>query len=226
MIKSMLGTKVGMTQVFDDQGNIVPVTVISAGPCTVTAVLTKEKNGYTAVQLGFGAVKEKSLRLPFAGQFKKNNIAPKKYLREFRMADVTGLEVGQEIKIDIFKSGDFVDVSGVSIGHGFAGAVKRHGFAGGPASHGQSDRQRAVGSIGDQGHQHVTKGHRMPGHLGHELVTIQKLKVFSVDASKNVLLLRGAVPGPKKSLVVINNTVKKIKPPQVKKATDKKKGKK
>ncbi|OGS17245.1 MAG: 50S ribosomal protein L3 [Elusimicrobia bacterium RIFOXYA2_FULL_50_26] len=226
MLKSILGTKVGMTQIFDDRGNIVPVTVIAAGPCTVTAVLTKDKNGYTAVQLGFGDIKEKAVSKPLAGQFKKNNIAVRRYLREFRATSVDGLTVGQEIKVDVFKPGDYVDISGTSIGHGFAGAVKRHGFAGGPSTHGQSDRQRAVGSIGDQGHQHVTKGHRMPGHLGCELVTIQRLRVVTVDAEKNIMLIEGAVPGVKKGLLAIANTVKKVKAPQVKAAPDKKKAKK
>src|SRR3989339_1989608 len=225
MLKSILGTKVGMTQIFDDRGNIVPVTVIAAGPCTVTAVLTKDKNGYTAVQLGFGDIKEKAVSKPLAGQFKKNNIAVRRYLREFRATSVDGLTVGQEIKVDVFKPGDYVDISGTSIGHGFAGAVKRHGFKGGPSTHGQSDRQRAVGSIGDQGHQHVTKGHRMPGRLGFETVTVQKLKVIAVEPEKNVILLEGSVPGVKNGLLVVANTLKKVTAHKAAKPADKKKGK-
>ncbi|OGS37132.1 MAG: 50S ribosomal protein L3, partial [Elusimicrobia bacterium RIFOXYB2_FULL_49_7] len=199
----------------------------AAGPCIVTAVKTNEKDGYTAVQLGFGDVKEKSLTKPYVGQFKKNNIVPKKYLREFRLADVAQCQTGQEIKVDLFKAGDYVDVTGTSIGKGFAGAVKRHGFRGGPATHGQSDRQRAVGSLGGQRPQRVIKGHRMPGHLGNETITVQRLRVVAVDLEKNMMLIEGAVPGVKNCLLVIGQTVKRVKAPvaaPVKaKAADKKK---
>jgi large subunit ribosomal protein L3 len=210
MLKSILGSKIGMTQIFD-QCNLVPVTVISAGPCIVTAVRTAEKDGYTAVQVGFGSIKEKSVNKPLAGQFKKANVAPQKFVREFRTGDVSSYQVGQELKVvDIFKPGDFVDVCGVSKGKGFAGVMKRHNFGGGPATHGQSDRQRAPGAIGSQRPQRVLRGLRMAGHLGNENITIQKLKVVAVDPEKNLLMIKGAVPGVKHGLLVIEGTVKKV----------------
>ncbi|MDD3065419.1 MAG: 50S ribosomal protein L3 [Endomicrobiaceae bacterium] len=217
MLKSIIGSKVGMTQVFDEKGKLVPVTVIEAGPCVVTAVKTVENNGYNAVQLGFANVEEKKLNKAQAGLFKKNNIAPKKVLKEIRLSDVSGLTVGQEIKADIFKAGDYVDVTGVSKGKGFAGVIKRHNFGQQPVTRGASDRTRARGSSGSQGPQRVLKGMRMSGRLGQDTVTIQKLLVVSVDAEKNVLLLRGAVPSVKKATLVINNTVKKIPAVVVKK---------
>jgi large subunit ribosomal protein L3 len=222
MLKSMLGNKVGMTQIFDETGNIIPITIISAGPCVVTDIRTKEKNGYTALQLGFGAVKEKSLSNPVKGKFKKIEVAPKKYLREFRINDVSIYKIGQEIKADIFKEGEYVDVTGISKGKGFAGGVKRHNFKGGPQTHGQSDRLRAPGSIGSQGPQHVLKGMRMAGHLGNETVTVQKIKVVKVDSEKNLILINGAIPGVNGNLVVIKKSNKKITVPQV---DHKKKGK-
>jgi large subunit ribosomal protein L3 len=211
MLKSIIGTKVGMTQIFDAKGNIVPVTVVSAGPCLVTEVRTKERDGYTAVQLGFGDVKEKALTKPELGQFKKRNLALKRVLKEFRVADTAGFEVGQELKADIFKEGDYVDVAATSKGKGFAGAVKRHNFRGGPTTHGQSDRLRAPGSSGSQGPQRVLKGSRRPGHMGDELITVQHMRVVSVDPVKNFILLNGSVPGANKGVVVINGTVKKLK---------------
>jgi large subunit ribosomal protein L3 len=217
MLKSIIGSKVGMTQVFDEKGKLVPVTVIEAGPCVVTAVKTVENNGYNAVQLGFANVEEKKLNKAQAGLFKKNNIAPKKVLKEIRLSDVSGLTVGQEIKADIFKAGDYVDVTGVSKGKGFAGVIKRHNFGQQPVTRGASDRTRARGSSGSQGPQRVLKGMRMSGRLGQDTVTVQKLLVVSVDAEKNVLLLRGAVPSVKKATLVINNTVKKIPAVVVKK---------
>lgn len=211
MLTSIIGTKVGMTQVFDDAGQVFPVTVVQAGPCTVTALRTKEKDGYAAVQLGFGNIKQKAVTKPHAGQYKKNNLTPKKYMREFRVIDTSGLAVGQEIKADIFKAGDFVDVTGITKGKGFAGVVKRHGFGGGPVTHGQSDRLRAPGAIGAQGFQRVLPGLRMAGHLGQEYVTIQRLKIISVDADKNVLLIHGAMPGAAKGVLLISRTVKRVK---------------
>jgi len=217
MLKSIIGSKVGMTQVFDEKGRLVPVTVIEAGPCVVTAVKTVENNGYNAVQLGFANVEEKKLNKAQAGLFKKNNIAPKKVLKEIRLDDVSGLTVGQEIKADIFKAGDYVDVTGVSKGKGFAGVIKRHNFGQQPVTRGASDRTRARGSSGSQGPQRVLKGMRMSGRLGQDTVTVQKLLVVNVDAEKNVLLVRGAVPSVKKATLVINNTVKKIPAVVVKK---------
>lgn len=210
MLKSIIGSKIGMTQVFDEKGKLVPVTVIEAGPCVVTAIKTVETDGYNAVQLGFKDVAEKKLTKAQLGHLKKNNIAPKKILREFRLDDVSGLTIGQEIKADIFKAGDYVDVCGISKGKGYAGVIKRHNFGMQPRTRGQSDRMRARGSSGAQGPQKLLKGLRMSGHLGQEYVTIQKLLVVNVDAEKNVLLVRGAVPSVKTGTLVINNTVKRI----------------
>ena len=211
MVKSILGTKVGMTRIFDAQGNIVPVTVILCGPCVVASIHTKEKDGYSALGLGFGDANEKTISKPVAGFFKKNNIPLKKYIREFTVDDTSKYQLGQEIKADVFQVGDYVDVSGVSKGKGFSGGVKRHGFQGGPSSHGQSDRQRAPGSVGAQGFQRVIKGLRMAGHLGNEKVTVQSLEVVAVDSAKNAMLIRGAVPGANKGLVVIEETIKRVK---------------
>jgi large subunit ribosomal protein L3 len=210
MLKSIIGKKVGMTQVFDDKGNLIPVTVVEAGSCVVTGIRTAEKDGYTAVQLGFDNAKEKNLNKSKLGLFKKNNIAPKKVVKEFRVADVAEFSVGQEIKADIFKVGDYVDVSAVTKGKGYAGVIKRHNFGMQPKTHGQSDRTRARGSSGGQGPQKVLKGMRMSGHLGNEFVTIQKLLVVNVDAEKNVLLIKGAVPAVKRGTLFISNTLKKI----------------
>jgi large subunit ribosomal protein L3 len=210
MLKSIIGKKIGMTQVFGDKGNLIPVTVVEAGPCVVTGVRTAEKDGYTAVQLGFDNAKEKNLNKSKLGLFKKNNIAPKKVVKEFRVADVAEFSVGQEIKADIFKAGDYVAVSAVTKGKGYAGVIKRHNFGMQPTTHGQSDRTRARGSSGGQGPQKVLKGMRMSGHLGNEFVTIQKLLVVNVDAEKNVLLIKGAVPAVKTGTLFISNTLKKI----------------
>lgn len=211
MLKSILGIKVGMTRIFDAHGNMVPVSVVSCGPCIVSSLRTKEKDGYSAVALGYGEPKEKTMSKPFAGQFKKNNIALKKYIREFAVDDTSQYQLGQEIKADIFKPGDYIDVSGISKGKGFAGGMKRHGFQGGPATHGQSDRPRSPGSIGAQGFQRVIRGLRMAGHLGSEKVTIQSLEVVSADPVKNLLLIKGAIPGTNKGLVIISETVKRKK---------------
>jgi large subunit ribosomal protein L3 len=211
MLKSIIGTKVGMTQIFDAKGNIVPVTVVAAGPCLVTEVRTKERDGYTAVQLGYGEVKEKALTKPELGQFKKKNIALKRVLKEFRVNDVASFQVGQELKADMFQEGDFVDVTSRSKGKGFAGAVKRHNFRGGPTTHGQSDRLRAPGSSGSQGPQRVLKGSRRPGHMGDEIITVQHMRVVAVDAEKNYILINGSVPGANKGVVVVSQTVKKLK---------------
>jgi large subunit ribosomal protein L3 len=210
MLKSIIGKKIGMTQVFSDKGNLIPVTVVEAGPCVVTGVRTAEKDGYTAVQLGFDNAKEKNLNKAKLGLFKKNNISPKKVVKEFRVADVAEFSVGQEIKADIFKAGDYVDVSAVTKGKGYAGVIKRHNFGMQPTTHGQSDRTRARGSSGGQGPQKVLKGMRMSGHLGNEFVTIQKLLVVNVDPEKNVLLIKGAVPAVKMGTLFISNTLKKI----------------
>jgi large subunit ribosomal protein L3 len=210
MLKSIIGKKVGMTQVFDDKGNLIPVTVVEAGPCVVTGVRTAKKDGYTAVQLGFDNAKAKNLNKSKLELFKKNNITPKKVVKEFRVADVAEFSIGQEIKVDIFKAGDYVDVSAVTKGKGYAGVIKRHNFGMQPKTHGQSDRTRARGSSGGQGPQKVLKGMRMSGHLGNEFVTIQRLPVINVDAEKNVLLIKGAVPAVKTGILFISDTLKKI----------------
>ena len=210
MVKSIIGTKIGMTQIFDKSGNLIPVTMISAGPCTVTAIRTKETNGYTAVQLGYGAVKDKALSKASAGNFKKNKLVAKRMLQEFRVADVSSYTLGQEVKADVFQAGDYVDATAQTKGKGFAGTAKRHGFAGGPSTHGQSDRQRAPGGIGAQGFQRVLPGLRMAGHMGHEYVTIQRLEVIGIDVEKNLILVRGCVPGVNRCIVVLNKTVKKV----------------
>ncbi|MFA6614117.1 MAG: 50S ribosomal protein L3 [Endomicrobiia bacterium] len=223
MLKSIIGAKIGMTQVFDEKGRLVPVTVVEAGPCVVTAIKTVENEGYNAVQLGFCDVEEKKLTLAQLGHLKKNNIAAKRVLREFRLDDVSGLTIGQEIKADIFKAGDYVDVGGISKGKGYAGVIKRHNFGQQPVTRGQSDRTRARGSSGSQGPQRVLKGLKMSGHLGQEYVTIQKLLVVSVDVEKNVILIKGAVPAVKKATLLINNTVKRIPVVQAEKKVTKKK---
>ncbi|MCL2485836.1 MAG: 50S ribosomal protein L3 [Endomicrobia bacterium] len=210
MLKSIIGKKIGMTQVFDDKGNLVPVTVVEAGPCVVTGVRTAEKDGYNAVQLGFDDAQEKKLIKPQIGFFKKNNIAPKKVLREFRVSDIASFSVGQEIKADTFKAGDYVDVSALTKGKGYASVIKRHNFGKQPTTHGQSDRTRARGSSGGQGPQKVLKGMKMSGHLGCEYVTIQKLLVVNVDAEKNLMLIKGAVPAVKTGTLLISYTLKKI----------------
>ncbi|MDR1695810.1 MAG: 50S ribosomal protein L3 [Endomicrobium sp.] len=224
MLKSIIGKKIGMTQVFDDKGNLIPVTVVEAGPCVVTGIRTAEKDGYSAVQLGFGDAEEKKLIKPRMGFFKKNNLSPKKILREFRVADAASFSVGQEIKADTFKAGDYVDVSALTKGKGYAGVIKRHNFGMQPRTHGQSDRMRARGSSGGQGPQKLFKGMRMSGHLGVEYVTIQKLLVVNVDAEKNLMLIKGAVPAVKTGTLLISNTLKKI--PVVKEIKTDKKAKK
>jgi len=226
MLTSIIGTKIGMTQIFDKTGNIIPVTVISAGPCVVTGLRTVEKDGYQAVQLGYGDIKEKAVNKPTAGMFKKINVTPRRHLQEFRIKDVSDIQVGQEIKVDIFKEGEYVDVTGMSKGKGFAGVVKRHNFGGGPKTHGQSDRQRAPGNVGSQRPQRVLRGQRMAGHLGDETVTVMKLRVVAVDNEKNFILIEGAVPGVKKCLLVIRKTVKAKKFVKIKEAPAGKKGQK
>lgn len=208
MKKGILGRKHGMTQIFDEKGEVIPVTVIEAGPCVVVQKKTVETDGYNAIQVGFGDVKEKRLTKPLIGHFKKAGVLFKRYLREFRLDDISGYEVGSEIKVDIFKPGDRVDVTGISKGKGFAGVVKRYGANRGPMSHG-SKYHRRVGSMGattDPGR--TFKGKIMPGHMGHERVTIQNLEVVKVDPELNLLLVKGSVPGPKGSLLIIKDSVK------------------
>lgn len=208
MKKGMLGKKIGMTQIFDQDGNIIPVTVIEAGPCMITQVKTLENDGYSAVQLAFGEAKEKNVTKPIKGHFAKANIAPKKYLREFRLDSLEGYSVGSEIKADIFIAGDRVDISGTSKGKGFQGVIKRHNAHRGPMEHGSMYHRRpgSMGATTSPGR--VFKGKKLPGHMGNEKITIQNLDVVGVDAEKNILLVRGAVPGQKGGLLYITDTVK------------------
>jgi len=205
-MKGIIGRKVGMMQLFDETGKAIPVTVISAGPCKVTEIRTQEKDGYTAVQMGFGEVKEKKVKKPVAGFYKKINVSPMRVLREFRANDTKGFEVGQEIKASIFEVGQYVDVVGTSIGKGFAGGIKRHHFNGGPKTHGSmSHRKPCSGGATDAAR--TIKGTRKPGHMGNERVTAQGLKVVRVDGDKNLIIVKGAVPGAKKGLLMIKESV-------------------
>ncbi len=209
-MKGIIGKKVGMTQIFDEDGRVIPVTVIQAGPCYVTQIRTAEKDGYIAVQLGFGETKAKNLTKGQLGHLQRNNLPALRYLREFRVTELNGLEEGQEIKANVFEKGDYVDVIGTSKGRGFAGTIKRHGFNRQPKSHGQSDRERAPGSVGMNAMPGRTlKGQRMGGRMGNDRVTIQNLVVAVVDADKNLLAVRGSVPGPKNGIVMIRQAIKK-----------------
>ncbi|MCD6518652.1 MAG: 50S ribosomal protein L3 [Anaerolineae bacterium] len=203
--KGLLGRKIGMTRLFDEKGEVVPVTVIEAGPCYVTQIKTVERDGYNAIQIGFGHAKR--LNKPERGHLK--DLPPLKHLREIRTDDVDQYQVGQVLDVSIFTPGTLVDVTGTSKGRGFAGAVKRHGFGGGPKTHGQSDRHRAVGSIGSGTTPgRVFKGLRAPGHMGNRRVTVLNLEVVRVDPERNLLLVRGAVPGPRNGLLLIRDAVK------------------
>jgi large subunit ribosomal protein L3 len=209
MLKGLLGKKIGMTQIFDENGAAIPITVIEAGPCYVTQVRDVETDGYTAVQLGFGEVKPKRLTGGQLGHLKRNDLPPLRYLREFRTKKDAEINPGDPVSVTVFEVGEHVDVIGTSKGRGFAGVVKRHGFSGGPKTHGQSDRQRAPGSIGaTSGTARVFKGKRMPGHMGNRRVTTQNLKVVLVDEERNLIGVRGAVPGPKGGLLVIKEARK------------------
>jgi len=209
MSKFILGKKIGMTQVFDENGIVIPVTVIQAGPCAVVQKKTVENDGYTAIKLGFEDVPEKKLNKPEKGLFSKINVTPKKYLREFRTEDIDKFEVGQQINVaDMFSSGDRIDVSGISKGKGFQGVMKRFGSSRGPETHG-SKYHRRVGTMGaGTSPGRVFKGKKLPGHMGLEKVTVQNLDVVKVDSERNLMLVKGAVPGPKGGLVIVRDTVK------------------
>jgi large subunit ribosomal protein L3 len=221
-MKSLLGLKIGMTQVIDESGTVHPVTIIQAGPCYVTQIKTEQKDGYTAVQLGFEEIKERRLTQGQRGHLgllksSKNsskrktntNIPAVRHLKEFRTRRIGEYQVGQVLTVEQFEEGDRVDVVGKSIGRGFAGVVKRHGFRGGPKTHGQSDRQRAPGSIGaTSGMSHVIKGMRMAGRMGNDRVTSTNIQVIRVDPERNLIAVRGSVPGAKGSLVTIRNAAK------------------
>jgi large subunit ribosomal protein L3 len=205
-MKGIVGRKVGMTQIFDDAGEVSPVTIIEAGPCYVTQIKTKPKDGYEAIQLGFGEAKR--LNKPLRGHLPRG-VPDVRYLREIKVDDISAFEIGQKIDAGIFSIGELVDVTGISKGKGFAGAMKRHGFGGGPATHGQSDRARAPGSIGSTSTPgRVFKGMRMAGHMGSQRTTVQNVKVVLVDPERNLLAVKGAVPGAKRGLVTIRSAVK------------------
>ncbi len=208
MLKGLIGKKVGMTQIFDDTGAAVPVTLVEAGPCYVTQVRSADKDGYTAIQMGFEEAKPKRLSGGRLGHLKRNNLPPLRFLREFRTKSVE-MQEGDKLTVEVFSIGDFVDVVGTSKGKGFAGAVKRYHFAGGPKTHGQSDRQRAPGSRGSGTTPgRVYKGAKGPGHMGNERVTTQNLKVVLVDQDRNLIGLRGSVPGSRGGILMIKEARK------------------
>ena len=210
MKKALLGKKIGMTQIFDENGKVIPVTVIEAGPCTVVQIKTADSDGYEAVQLGFGEIKPNKVIKPMDGHFKKANVTPKKHLREFRLEDIS-YNVGDELKADVFATGEFVDITGTTKGKGFQGVIKRHGQSRGPMGHG-SMYHRRPGSMGPTSTPgRVFKGKKLPGHMGMQTVTIQKLEVVNVDLDKNVILVKGSVPGNKGAILKIRNSVKSSK---------------
>ncbi len=202
MPRGILGKKIGMSQIFTDVGLAIPVTVIEAGPCIVVQIKTAAKDGYNAIQIGFGQKRERLFSKPLAGHFSRAGVRPLRFLREFIVEDPGAYQAGQEIKADIFAPGEKVDVVGTTKGKGFAGTIKRHGFRRGPMSHG-SKYHRGPGSLGAKGPARVYKGRKLPGHLGTERVTVQNLEIIKVDADRNLIAVRGAIPGPKGGLVLI-----------------------
>lgn len=208
--KAIIGKKLGMTQIFDEKGNVVPVTVIEAGPCVVAQVKTVETDGYNSIQLGYGEVKAKHINKPEAGHFAKSKLENKKHLREFRLEDISNFKVGDEIKADVFAKGEKVDIQGTSKGKGFQGVIKRHGQHRGPMGHGSMYHRRpgSMGPCATPGR--VFKGKKLPGHMGSVTVTIQNLDVVAVDMDKNVILVKGSVPGAKGAILKIKSAVKAI----------------
>ncbi|MGV9663701.1 50S ribosomal protein L3 [Nocardia niigatensis] len=205
----ILGTKLGMTQVFDEKNRVVPVTVVKAGPNVVTQIRTVERDGYSAVQVAYGAIDPRKVNKPVSGQFAKANVTPRRHIAELRLADVSNLEVGQELGADIFEAGAYVDVTGTSKGKGFAGTMKRHGFRGQGASHGAQAVHRRPGSIGGCSTPgRVFKGMRMSGRMGNDRVTTQNLSVHKVDAENGLLLIKGAIPGRTGGIVIVKSAVK------------------
>ena len=208
MKKAIIGKKVGMTQIFDESGKVIPVTVVEAGPCVVTQKKTEETDGYTAVQLGFEDVKESKLTKPEAGHLKKAGVEAKKHLKEFRLENAAEMNVGDVIKADTFEAGDWIDVTGISKGHGYQGVVKRHGAGRVDMTHGGGPVHRHAGSMGALDAARIFKGKIGAGQMGNEQVTIENLEIVKVDADLNMIVIRGAIPGPKGGLVYIRNTVK------------------
>lgn len=209
-MKGILGKKLGMTQVFSDDGQVVPVTVVEAGPCVVLQKKNVDTDGYEAIQLGFADQKEQRVNKPTLGHVKKAGSTPKRFVKEVRGVNLAEYELGQEVKAEIFAVGDVVDVTGTSKGKGFQGPIKRHNYSRGPMSHG-SHYHRGPGSLGSTDPMRVFKGKKLAGHMGHERVTVQNLEIVKVDAEKNLLLIKGAIPGPKKSWVIVKKAVKSAK---------------
>lgn len=210
MQKGIIGKKIGMTQIFDEAGKFIPVTVVEAGPCVVVQKKTVENDGYNAVQLGFGDIRAKRVNKPLQGHFKKADVALKRTLKEFRLDDIDTLNVGDIVKADTFAEGDIVDVSGTSKGKGFAGTIKRHNFARLKESHGTGPVHRHAGSMGAcSSPSRIFKGKGMPGQLGNEKVTIQNLEIVKVDAENNLIAIKGAIPGPKNGTVTVVDCIKK-----------------
>ena len=210
MQKGIIGKKIGMTQIFDEAGKFIPVTVVEAGPCVVVQKKTVENDGYNAVQLGFGDIRAKRVNKPLQGHFKKADVALKRTLKEFRFDDIDALNVGDIVKADTFAEGDIVDVSGTSKGKGFAGTIKRHNFARLKESHGTGPVHRHAGSMGAcSSPSRIFKGKGMPGQLGNEKVTIQNLEIVKIDAENNLIAIKGAIPGPKNGTVTVVDCVKK-----------------
>lgn len=208
MAKGILGKKIGMTQVFDDEGRFIPVTVIEAGPCVVLQRKSSSRDGYDAIQVGYGNVKENKVNKPMAGHFRKAEAPAKRYIREFRLEGDEEYQVGQQLDVSMFEAGERVDVTGIGRGKGFAGVIKRHGFSRGAMAHG-SKYHRGVGSLGAAATpSRVMKGRKLPGRMGGKRVTVQALKLVRVDADRNLLLVKGNVPGPKGSLVIVRSSVK------------------
>ncbi|MGB9886548.1 MAG: 50S ribosomal protein L3 [Moorellales bacterium] len=207
MRKAIIGRKLGMTQVFTEDGRCVPVTVIQAGPCVVVQKKLVETDGYEAIQVGFEPIAEHKVNRPLRGHFARAKVGPFRYLRELRVENAKDYQVGQELRVDMFRPGESVDVTGISRGHGFAGGIKRHGFQRGPMSHG-SKYHRRPGSLAAKGPARVFKGRRLPGRMGGEQVTVQNLEVVKVDPERNLLLVKGSVPGIRRSLVTVRNAVK------------------
>ena len=210
MKKAILATKVGMTQIFNEDGVLIPVTVLQAGPCVVTQVKTEENDGYSAVQVGYADKRENLVNKPMKGHFEKAGVSCKRFVKEFKLDNAAEYELGQEIKVDVFEAGDHIDATAISKGKGYQGAIKRHGQSRGPMAHG-SKYHRHAGSNGSASDpSKVFKGKKMPGQMGNKQITVQNLEVVRVDVENNLLLVKGAVPGPKKSLVTIKETVKSL----------------
>ncbi|HCL03430.1 MAG TPA: 50S ribosomal protein L3 [Lachnoclostridium phytofermentans] len=208
MKKAILATKIGMTQIFNENGVLTPVTVLQAGPCAVTQVKTVDNDGYAAVQVGFGDIRETLVNKPQKGHFAKAGVANKRFLKEFRFENAADYTVGQEIKADIFTAGDKIDATGTSKGKGFQGAIKRHGLSRGPMGHGSKFHRHAGSNGAATTPGRVFKGKHMPGHMGNVKVTVQNLEVVKIDVENNLILVKGAVPGPKKAMIMLKETVK------------------